>query len=71
MNMNPARAESVGIWVGYEYEYEYILSPITSDHDSQNTSQELARSPGNILDVLGVLLTGSPELGPELGGPKP
>jgi hypothetical protein len=38
--------------------------------DIQNPSQELARSPGNIPDVLGVLLTRSPKLGPELGRPK-
>jgi hypothetical protein len=33
MNMNPARAESVGIWVGYEYEYEYIPACIKDNRD--------------------------------------
>ena len=33
MNMNPARAESVGIWVAYEYEYEYIPASINGWQD--------------------------------------
>jgi hypothetical protein len=42
MNMNPARAESVGIWVGYEYEYEYIPARI---NDSLDMNMNISSAP--------------------------